>query len=169
MNRWYWGADGLYTFNLFPHTPDARFSELGSPETLRGLDKIYGMDNPTAESVLGTFKLSVAAPDALPISLEAGQTSTASLAVGEDISANAPAGKTATALLRFQIPALSQNQQVILRFNGQDCGTPVKRGTHYEISIDPRVFMAGYNSIDFKLSDGPKASLEALDLVVSYR
>ena len=44
MNIWHAGADGVYVFNFFPDRPDERFSQLGSPETLKGLDKIYAVD-----------------------------------------------------------------------------------------------------------------------------
>ena len=93
MNRWYWGADGIYLFNLFPEKPDERFSQLGSVETLKGRDKIYAIDNPAQEDVLGTFKMVMVGPDRLPISIAAGQRSTARLPVGEDIVANTPAGQ----------------------------------------------------------------------------
>ena len=50
MNSWYAGADGIYVFNFNPPEnweplPDSmtKLRQLGSPETLKGLDKIYGV------------------------------------------------------------------------------------------------------------------------------
>ncbi len=171
MNRWYWGADGIYIFNFFPKVRDAKFSEFGSKDTLKGLDKIYGIDNPITESVLGTFKMAMYAPDRLPLSLAANSSATAKLSVGEDIVANAPPGKKASALLRLQATGLEDKQEIEVSFNGKSLGPLIKQGMGYEMQIDPALVKPGYNKIDLKLNRGrkDKASVTFLDLVVSYK
>ena len=118
MNRFYWGADGIYLFNLFPTQPDERFSQLGSVDTLKGRDKIYAIDNPAQEDVLGTFKLVMVGPNRLPITLVPNNPATAKLPVGEDIVANTPTGKTVSTLLRLRIAGLVQGDRIEVTFNG---------------------------------------------------
>jgi hypothetical protein len=171
MNRWYWGADGIYTFNLFPNSPNEKFSEFGSPDTLKGLDKIYGIDNPGEESILGTFKMSTVAPNRLPVTLSSVGYVTTKLPVGEDIVANTPIGKGVSALLRFKIAGLETNQQVLVKVNGQVLGTPTVQGIGLEMKVDPKLIVPGYNQVELKLESPQKgdATVTLEDLVVTYK
>jgi hypothetical protein len=180
MNRWHWGADGIYLFNLFPTEPDERFSQLGSVESLKGRDKIYAIDNPAQEDVLGTFKMVMVGPDRLPISIAAGQEAAARLPVGEDIVANAPAGKTVSAMLRLHLVGMVQGDTIRVRFNGQPLTVtgPVKplaaeaADAWFHIDTDPKLVKPGCNLIDVRFETGRTAAasvvVDALDLVVSY-
>ena len=70
MNIWYVGADGVYTFNFFPTKRDERFDQLGSLQTLKGLDKVYCVDRMAIEKFPPKSRWALVAPDRLPISLE---------------------------------------------------------------------------------------------------
>ena len=180
MNRWYWGADGIYLFNLFPTKPDDRFSQLGSVETLKGRDKIYAVGNPALESVLGTFKLVMVGPNRLPLTLEPNSNVTAKLPVGEDIVANSPAGKTVSTLLRLRISTLVRGDKITVTLNGHSLAAsdPVEPLTAkpasawFHIETDPKQVQAGYNLIDVQLitdrAVGATVVLDVLDLVVDY-
>jgi hypothetical protein len=179
MNRWYWGADGIYLFNLFPSEPDERFSQLGSVETLKGRDKIYAIDNPAQEDVLGTFKMVMVGLDRLPITLTA-QEATARLPVGEDIVTNTPPGKTVSTLLRLRLAGMAQGDTLQVAFNGHPltvagpveplAATPANAWFH--IPTDPKLVKAGYNTIVLQLKTSRTGAapvvVDALDLVVSY-
>jgi Glycosyl hydrolase-like 10 len=180
MNRWYWGADGIYLFNLFPSKPDELFSQLGAVESLRGRDKIYAIDNPAQESVLGTFKLVMVGPNRLPITLVPQKQVIAKLPVGEDIIANTPPDKTVSTLLRLQLTNLELGDEIKIKFNGRllPATGPTKSLTKkrstawFHIKTDPKLVKAGYNSIaiELKTKRPVKAPvvLNALDLVVTY-
>ena len=185
MNRFYWGADGIYIFNLFPAKPDELFSQLGSVESLKGRDKVYAIDNPAREAVLGTFKLVMVGPNRLPITVVPKKYVTAKLPVGEDIIANTPAGKTVSTLLRLRLAGMiksdaAQGDTIDVRFNGQPLTVtgPVKPLTAtpssawFHIKTDPKLVKAGYNTIAVRLetarSNAPSIVLDGLDLVVSY-
>ncbi len=180
MNRWYWGADGIYLFNLFPSKPDERFSQLGSVETLKGRDKIYAIDNPAQEAVLGTFKLVIVGPNRLPMTLVPRKFAMAKLPVGEDILANAPAGKTVSTLLRLRLAGMVQGDKIKVKFNGHPLVVtgPVKplattpSSAWFHIKTDPKLVKAGYNLIDVQLDTKRNAAtpvvLDGLDLAVSY-
>ena len=180
MNRWYWGADGIYLFNLFPTKPDERFSQFGSVETLTGRDKIYAIDNPVQEDVLGTFKMAMVGPNRLPITLVPKKYTLAKLPVGEDIVANAPAGKKTSALLRLQLTGMVAGDEIAVKFNGHPLIVkgPVKpldakpSSAWYHIETDPKLVKPGYNLIgirlDMKSGNGKQVVVDALDLVVTY-
>jgi hypothetical protein len=180
MNRFYWGADGIYLFNLFPTGPDERFNQLGSVETLKGRDKVYAIDNPAQEDVLGTFRLVMVGTNRLPITLAPNDCVTAKLPVGEDIVANTPTGKTVSTLLRLQIAGLVQGDEITITYNEHPVKTsgPVEplstepSSAWFHIETDPKLAKAGYNLIDLYLDTTRSAEnrvvLDALDLVVSY-
>ena len=178
MNRWYWGADGIYIFNLFPKTPDERFSLLGSVETLKGLNKTYAIDYYLPGTALGTFELALVMRDCLPITLIPYSYVTAKLPVGEDIVANTPGGKTVSALLRFQVSSLVLGDSVTVKLNGQSLGTPSPVSplsasptiASFQFSLAPEQVKPGYNLIDIQLATGRTATivLDSLDLAVNY-
>ena len=170
----------IYLFNLFPSKPDERFSQLGSVETLKGRDKIYAIDNPAQEAVLGTFKLVMVGPNRLPITVVPKKYVMAKLPVGEDIIANTPPGKTVSTLLRLQIAGLVQGDEITITYNEHPVKTsgPIEplstepSSAWFHIETDPKLAKAGYNLIDLQLDTTRSAEnrvvLDALDLVVSY-
>ena len=180
MNRWYWGADGIYTFNLFPATPDERFSQIGSVETLKGLNKTYAVDCLLPETVFGIFKLATEPIDRLPLTLPPNTNVTAKLPVGEDIVANTPAGKKVSARLCLLVSSLVQGDKVTVTLDGRtlDVPEPVEpladkpAGAWFEIDVDPQLVQPGYNLIDVELvTKRPVETpvvLDALNLVVGY-
>lgn len=180
MNRWYWGADGIYLFNLFPTKPDVLFSELGSVESLKGRDKVYAIDNPAQEDVLGTFKLVMVGPNRLPITLVPPKYAMAKLPVGEDIVANTPPGKTVSTLLRFQLTNLVQGDEIKVKFNGQLLTVtgptaplgPQPQTAWFHVETDPKLVKPGYNTIAIQLNTARTLAqpvvLDALDVVVTY-
>ena len=181
MNTWQAGGDGVCTFNLFPTEPDDRFSQMGSPETLGGLDKVYAVDYFDVENFWGNGKPGLVVPDRLPLTLRAGEAVTAKLQVGEDIVANAPEGKTTHARLRLRVSSLAQGDKVTVKLNGQALGTatptePLAAApatAWVELDPDPNLVQAGENLVEVQLTT-PRASeesimLDRLDLVVRYQ
>ena len=181
MNRWYWGADGIYIFNLFPAKPDERFSLVGSVETLKGLDKTYAMDCIIPADTLGSFKSSLVLPNRLPLVLEANVPTTAKLPVGEDIVANAPPGKTVSARLGLQVSTLVEGDAIKVRLNGHSLGTPKPvepltakaASVAFLLDIDPKLVRPGYNLVEVELvtkrSVDKTVVLDALNLTVGYK
>ena len=181
MNRWYWGADGIYVFNLFPAEPDERFNLVGSVETLKGLDKTYAMDCIIPENALGCFKSSLVLPNRLPLVLETNVPTTAKLPVGEDIVANSPSGKTVSARLGLQVSTLVEGDAIKVRLNGHSLGSPkpieplAAKATSaaFLLDIDPKLVRPGYNLVEVELvtkrSVETPVVLDALNLAVDYK
>jgi len=138
MNVFQGGAKGVYLFNfpygLLPsgiakrhayssrHTSPKQaqlYHELGSAETLKGLDKVYGIDYKVTETSDGSTRPGLVLPDRLPLKLTAGRAATARLPVGEDLVANVPPGKTPRARLRLRLSRAGLVDDVVVRLNGR--------------------------------------------------
>ena len=135
MNVYHAGAR-VYLFN-FPYglLPDGKghqysmtqtspkqaqlYTELGSAATLRGLDKVYGVDWIVEDRFQGCSRPGLVVPDRLPLALKPGGTVTVKLPVGENIVANAPAGRAPRARLRLRLSHMNLADEVTLRFNGK--------------------------------------------------
>jgi len=134
MNVFHAGA-GVYLFNfpygLLPsgkghsysrqHTSPKQaqlYNELGSVATLKGLDKVYGIDYIVEPRFQGCSRPGLVVPDRLPLALRPGGTVTAKLPVGEDIVANAPKGKAPNARLRLRFSHALLSDDLTVRLSG---------------------------------------------------
>jgi hypothetical protein len=180
-NAWRVGIDGVYTFNLFPSEPDERYSRLGSPETLKGLDKIYAIDPIEPRDFCGFDRAGLVVPDRLPIALTPNETVTAKLPVGEDVAANAPEGKTASLCLRIRVSAAGAGDQVHVTLNGADLGaaTPVEAlsaepaAAWFQVTPPLQGIRCGENAVGVhfataRTSDKPIV-MDRLELLLNYQ
>ena len=159
MNVWSTGADGVYTFNLFPSERDPRLTQLGDVATLKGLDKVYGIDNVVKTGIPGAYKVGLVTPDRLPVVLKPNTTVLLKLPVGEDIVANAPTGAGVAVKLRLQVAQVQVGDEIAVRLNGQDLppGTwdkslqeqPTVLWT--EFVPNPTVVRSGTNRVEVRL------------------
>jgi len=116
-NMWRSGVAGIVVFNLFPAEPDPRFSDLGSPETLAGRNKLFVID-PT-RVLEGDLVQGITQSQALPLTIPAdGASVSAVLPVGDDLPAAGKQGTLASADLRIQLrdPGAAGGMEV--RLNG---------------------------------------------------
>ena len=181
MNAWHAGVDGVYTFNLFPTEPNERFSKLGSPETLRGLDKLYAVDPIEPKNLWGFNRSALVIPNRLPIVLGPSGRVAADLPVGEDIVANAPAGRNAHARLSLRVAGLIDGDHVVVRLNGQPPVIAQARSvltdkpvaSWFDVPVDPVTIRAGDNRIGLAVASkralDTSVLLDRLELHVGYR
>ena len=177
MNIWQAGASAVYTFNFFPSYRDERFSQMGSVETLKGLDKIYAIDNIVAPTFEGDLRAGLVVPDRLPLKLLAGVV-IAKLPVGEDIAANTPAGKTCHARLRLRLADIAKGDKFDVRLNSKALEMashevdPKGSTVVVEFQLDPKLVQIGNNLIEVRLAAQRAAQkpavLNLLELEVSY-
>jgi hypothetical protein len=181
MNAWQAGVDGIYTFNLFPEKPDERLSRIGSPDTMKGLDKIYAIDPIEPKDFWGFDRAALVVPDRLPVTLVPNANATAKLPVGEDIAADAPEGKMPHATLRIRVSAAAQGDQLHVTLNGADLGNATPEGplgptpTPAWFKLAPPIdgIRPGDNLLEVRL-DTPRAGdspilMDRLELDVSYQ
>jgi hypothetical protein len=178
-NAWNVGVDGIYTFNLFPEAPKVQYKHIGSPETLKGLHKIYAIDPVQPKDFWGFDRSALVVPDRLPIALRPGTPVQFRLPVGEDIGANAPVGETPRVLLRLWFPAV-EGEEVYLTLNGKDIGAaaptvplvPEATPTWFERAVNPDDLRVGMNLMDVRLkterSGDPEIVVDRFELTVEY-
>jgi len=174
MNIWHAGADAVYTFNFCPPERDERFDQLGSPKSLKGMDKVYSIDRMNVERFPANGRCGLVTPDRLPITLEKKLWTRAKLPVGENIAANTPAGKTCSALLRLQLSGLANDDELAVRLNGTDLGSAVRSdGDWLTLEPDPTLVKEGYNLVEVKRAFRRDAAempvLDRLNLTVRYQ
>lgn len=180
MNAWQAGADGIYTFNLFPVEPDERYNRMGSPETLKGLDKIYAIDCIEPRDFWGFDRAALVVPGRLPIPLTPNTAADAMLPVGEDVAANAPEGKTAHVCLRIHVSAAAQGDQLHVVLNGAELGaaspeeTPASAAPAWFEFLPPaNTILPGDNTLQIRLAtprtgDEP-IMMDRLELLLRYQ
>ncbi len=181
MNAWNTGVDGIYTFNLYPTEPIEQYNKIGSPDTLKGLDKIYAIDPIEPRDFWGFDRAGLVVPDRLPIKLVPNAGVTARLPVGEDIAANAPDGKTPHAVLRIRVSAAAQGDQLHVTLNGTDLGiaapeealSPATAPAWFQLVPPLKEIHAGDNVLEIRLetprSSGGPILMDRIELNVSYQ
>jgi hypothetical protein len=127
MQVWNAGADGVYLFNFHYFYPPEHsiWRELGDPQAMRSLDKVY------CASAIGGFhlmeyylhqgeerflKLPTLCPER-PATLEAGQALEAPLEVGEDLGA--VEGKAPAVTVSVQVEGLAVAEELPVTMNGE--------------------------------------------------
>jgi len=163
-NFWALGADGVYLFN-YPYPNDADetkvsgwLQDIGDPETLLGLDKLYLPDKGGGDSTWGPEAGGyLMGPDPFPLHIVHGPT--VKILVGDDVEKAASNGLLKEILLQVDVENMHAVEGLNIRINGdrlpaesieraaENCfearlqTPPIKRGIN-EIDILP-----GYNSI----------------------
>ena len=147
------GADGVSLFNLFPAPGDdsinklARlvFSECGQAGTLAGKDKLFCLDNAAHLDRCGYINHVVPYRDCLPKRIAPSKSTSAKLAVGENVAA------ARATTLRIQ---LDKAAPVACRINGQRIAMQLADGltqrfgmVWYTGDIKPKVVRRGGNDI----------------------
>lgn len=174
MNYWHQGADGIYTFNWNVHTcaweelndrprQHGRLAhqaplllEIDDPQLLRGKDKLYAADRGSPTRVYAHNWMHCV----LPATLENGKSIKVPITVGEDIAANAPAGKICNALLQLGISRQTVDDAIAVTLNGaelnvEDAQTRGTTDSNKEIAfvLDPEQVQAGINVVTIELTN----------------
>ncbi len=142
-NVWYNDADGVLLFNTFPREKNhPHFTELGNPDTLAKLNKLYAIDNKA--TLEGDLRQGIAQSHILPVELDSGgKPRSVILPIGEDVS------KCRGQYLDFM---LSNDAGVEIRLNGhllkQVEMTPQDRRRHHPTGNQ---FRLGDNAIEFRV------------------
>jgi hypothetical protein len=190
MNIWHSGGSGVYTFNFFPRHETLEpedvalyplLDQMGSPETLKGLGKIYSIDRMIIEQFPPKGRWGLVAPDRLPVKLIEDDWAQAKLPVGENIAANTPAGKTCKAQLQFKLTNLVEGDKVLVRLNGNELGearftdalSSQPKSVWVALDPDPKLVKEGYNIIGVKLDSqrdlAEMPMIDRLKLTVRYQ
>ena len=180
-NFWALGGDGFYLFNYFGVTGKElhpgwgassaeSLRQIGSPKTLRGLDKLYQPDSGSAIAYIGYNN----APPQLPVRLIDGRA--VELVVGDDVAHASRERRIKELRLQVQVANLAQAEGITVQVNGQSIGAErVRRVDEKSLTVDLTAppLRQGINSLTFL--PGPKSNgalsskVTGLQLSVRYK
>ncbi|MDY0167157.1 MAG: hypothetical protein RBS80_11480 [Thermoguttaceae bacterium] len=174
MNVWNSGADGVYLFNSFnPHSPMWR--ELGDPEILASLDKVYttgAREVRGAESWLkGGMRFlnrAIVSPER-PLRLTAGKAETAELRVGEDILRRKTQGIVPRVALKLRVTGVAKPDELAVELNGTMLSDGKIAEGWFDYEVDPAVVKRGVNRFTFALKPDRQNQATIEDLLLWVR
>jgi len=173
---WYNGADGMYTFNLFPGKPhNPIFMTIGDPEKLAQLDKTFAIDNWGCR--WGNMLHAVVQSQRLPVELDSGGKSRqVTLPIGDDIAGAAKAGTLAGAAFQIRFGGKAPDDLVEVRLNGEPIAATGPPGDDASVSygVDPAKWLRGDNVLSFRVTSRGtgrqgEITVEAVELNVTYK
>ncbi len=184
MNVWNSGADGVYLFNFHFYFPmdHSLWRELGDPEILQPLDKLYHV------SVMGTghfsvnrylpegdqfVRVPVLSPDH-PVTLAVGEPQTTTLMVGDNVLWGKEQGIVPELKLALRVDNVLKPQDISVKLNGQVLSYGILRAFEYgwlEYTLDPEMVKQGANSLELSSTQDEKSPaiiVEDVQLQVHY-
>jgi len=175
-NAWHAGADGVYLFNTFPRKPKhPHFTELGDPEALARVDKVFMIDDRPMLS--GGLVQGVTQSQILPVELDwGGKAHEVTLPVGEDVAAAGREGRLALAQLRIRLEGKRPEGKVDVLLNGNPV-EPTEKDTKSgwaTYATDPSQYRHGDNTLSFRVAarGAPEAKpivVKSVELRVDYK
>ena len=168
------GVDGIVTFNIFPTSTEPRFTDLGSPETLAGNDKLFVID--PIRILEGDLVQGIEQSQALPQPiLGDGKPLTCVLPVGDDLPTAEKQGTLAKVELRVHLSDPGTQDVVETRLNGELLTVADKNADGWLV-FHPRgaQFRRGRNELSFhatqtKPDSGELADVLHVELTVTYK
>ncbi|MGI5817749.1 MAG: hypothetical protein ACOX9R_06585 [Armatimonadota bacterium] len=175
MNAWNAGVDGIHMFNLFtPLSPQWR--ELGDPQTLRKLDKVYYCNGTAGFSLISThlaegdrfLRVPTLSPE-YPMPLNPGERVVLPLAIGEDVLWGKNQDIMPQLLLRLQVEGLAGAQDLSVTLNGHGLEGSIDEGGLAYVP-NPEWVLRGTNEVEVVLAAGcaPGPVLQDIQLRVGY-
>ena len=175
MNAWHAGVDGIHIFNLFtPLSPQWR--ELGDPDTLRQLDKVYYCNGTAGFSMINQhlaggdrfLRMPTLSPE-YPVTLNPGEALDIPLVIGEDVLWGKDRGIVPQLMLRLQVEGLARVQDLSVTLNGEALEGDLTDGW-LEYAPAPEWMRQGANSVEISLGIGCEVgpALQELQLRAGY-
>jgi hypothetical protein len=164
LNAWQAGADGIHVFNLFnPKSP--LWSQIGSAESLRGLDKLYFVTvrdgNPDSWLANGRRygSVPILTPQS-PLILEPGGSAELELVAGEDIGAAQALGLAPVLTVHLRTQGLGDSNRLSLALNGQPLSGAAAVDDWLDFPLPLDAFVPGSNRVTLGLapSEAPASS-----------
>jgi len=158
-NVWAANADGVYLFNFFnPHAP--LWKELGDPQTLRYLEKLYFVtvrDADANSTLVGGARYQSRSPltPHHPRPITSRQTLTAHLMIADDLPAAAKAGWQARVSLHLNIPQLRNSRQIRTTFNGNALSDGSVRDGWVDYALPAAAVRRGLNKVTVAWQEVP--------------
>lgn len=175
LTAWKQGADGIYLFNLFPDEDhDRKYRELGDPNGLERLDKLYSLDPVGRESFkryIHDFERYKAQKPVSPLSrllLEPDKTYTVLMYLADRSLNQAVIGNRPNVQARVQLENLDPETAIRLSVNGHRLEAEERVQDELRYSISPTQLQTGYNHFRILVPSGPAPRLKDILVSVLY-
>jgi len=167
-NIWQSGADGISLFNWFPgQSNDPLFTTLGDPETLSGLEKIFGIDN--TREFFGCLEQAVVQDQILPVEIDAsGEIRKVNLIVEDDVAGADAAGRLKSVSLHVQYTSLLTVDVIILALNGTlvEPESQISEDGWITYRPEPELYQVGDNVLSFQIKQGGNGNISVRSVVL---
>ncbi|MBN2023204.1 MAG: hypothetical protein JW809_10485 [Pirellulales bacterium] len=170
LAAWRAGVDGIYLFNYYFHPDMPACNDLGDPDALMRMDKLYttgAREIRGARSYLVNAGEFINRPPMLPekpAALAVAKPAEVTLDVFDKLAEN---GGTATA--RLYIPGLSGLENLTVTLNGQALAQGKPTGPWIEYAVEPSLVKTGANRFAVSVKKPEKKGVVLRDLVLSVR
>ncbi len=175
LTAWKQGADGIYLFNLFPDEDhDRKYRELGDPNGLERLDKLYSLDPVGRESFkryihdFEKYKAQKPVSPLSPVELEPDTIHTIPMYLADRSLSQAIVGKRPLVRARLQLENLDPEVAVRFSVNGHRLETSERVQDELRYSISPTQLHTGYNHFRISVPAGPAPRLKDILVNVLY-
>lgn len=164
MNAWAAGADGLHLFNFFdPKAPMWR--QIGDPETLATLDKLYfvSVRDGDPQSYLAKGRQYRTVPifgPSQPKMVTAGHPVKLDIVIGDDLAAVQRRGFQPAVKLHLEAPAVQKAEQLHVRLNGAELTDGEVKDGWVDYAVPPDCVKRGANEVQIAVEPSKFASDE---------
>jgi hypothetical protein len=162
LQAWQSGVDGVYMFNYFdPAAPGWR--DLGDPQGLRGLDKVYFMsprgDGSPGSCVRGgeTFRTTSTLSIDRPLGLPANQPQKMTLVMAEDLPGAEQRKLRAEMVCRLWVKDLAAGDRVDVVMNGRLLEKVKASAESLDYRIEPAAVQNGDNVFELTARPAPRS------------
>lgn len=175
LTAWKLGADGIYLFNLFPdENHDRKYRELGDPNGLERLDKLYSLDPVGRESFkryihdFDQYKAQKPVSPLSPVELKPDSTYAVPMYLADRSLSQAILGKRPRVQARLQLENLDPQSAVGLSVNGHRLEPEERVQDELRYSISPTQLHTGYNHFRIFVPAGAAPRLKDILVSVLY-
>ena len=173
-NVWNAGADGIHSFNMsWSRADDPRFNTLGSPETLRGVDKLFFANFEAREHYASRYvssgeqyiRIERLTPDR-PRALAPGKTETVQIYFGEEIAWLESCRPAPVLAAHLTVSGIKDAADLSVKLNGTELSNGSREDDGLRYPLQPTMLRNGLN--EFQISS-PHADGKSLlsDLFIS--
>jgi hypothetical protein len=164
-NYWYQGADGIYTFNWFPHEANKKYqiellNEIGDLQSLTGKPMMFAADRgrPQREYPHNWMKA------VLPVTLKAGEEVSVPVMVGIDLTKP----RLPRVLgLRIECEGLPHADALKIQLNRNRLPEGIHSGSRLTIPLSINEVILGRNQVNLALVNG-EITVMAVEIHVGY-
>ena len=175
LNYWNQGADGIYTFNWFPHLPGRAYEasllkEIGDPNAMGSKPLVF-----PAECHLTRLVRNYPhnwAHGVLPAELTEGQTVVVPILVGEDLVAAAQQHPLSRLELSVECSNLTTHDSLSIALNDQGLLWQSRENGVITVALTPQQLTQGRNYVSLRLAQrGPQraVTVTATEIHVDYQ